>query len=294
MTIDQLELPADAPPVALPAVMRRPEPSGVPAVAAPVAVPSVESILMAAVERGVDAANLERLVALHERVTQQRAVQAFNEALAAFQRDCPPIIKNRDALNKDGRQMYRFADLSEITTIIDPILQRHGLSKKWDTDMVGDLTVTTCTIAHVAGHRESSKFTCKGSGTSLMNAAQVSASAVTFGRRHSLVLALGLTVDEDDDGRRAAPRDKPDADPEQPKVPTRAERQAAGDGSPRVTVEDLNDLAVEWRQATKNPKGTAAEFAAWAKGVLKTDADLTRVGSWTVDSIDAVRGALPE
>ena len=223
-----------------------------PAPAAPAA-PSIESILMLAVERGTDPANLERLVALHERVAAQRAEQAFVAAMLAFSEQCPAVMKTGEAFDKNGKQLYRYATLEEVTKVVDPVLRKNGLTYSWDTDLLNDLTVVTCTVRHVAGHKQSSKFTCKGTGTQIMSAAQIAASATTFGRRYSLLCALGITADLDTDDRRPVPQPQPEADAAAPKVGTRAERAARqpaapDDGTPRVSAKMLNGLVEEWKR----------------------------------------------
>ena len=283
-----------------PVLATRPAADLVPAAPAALA---IEQILQTAVERGVDAANLERLVALYERVNAQRNEQALIAALHAFRAECPPILKNRDA-TKGTQTLYRYADLSEITKVVDPVLFRHQLAYGWGMRLEGELTVITCTVRHVGGGRTSSDFYCKATGTSMMSAAQVAASAVTFGKRQSLVCVLGIHVDDDDDGRRAPPMPRPDPDPSAPRVGTRAERaaqaaqpQPSGDGPPPVTAEDLKGLLSRWREATKRPNGTVTDFAAWVVEKLKlTDGyrDLTRVAHWSVDLVEATRQAMAE
>jgi hypothetical protein len=78
----------------LPAVA---EPRQVQRVDAPLAPPTIEQILIAAVERGIDPDALEKLVALQERVEAKRAEKAFNAAMATFKAECPSILKNREA-----------------------------------------------------------------------------------------------------------------------------------------------------------------------------------------------------
>jgi hypothetical protein len=78
--------------------------------------------------------------------------------------------------------LYRYVDLEELTKVIDPHLHKNSLFYSWDTDILNDLTVVTCTVRHVDGHHQSSKFTCKASGTQMMSPAQIAASAVTFGK----------------------------------------------------------------------------------------------------------------
>lgn len=247
------------------------------------AAPSIESTLAIAVEKGIDAASMEKLVMLYERIADKRAAQAFAVALAAFKAEVGPILKRSEACDKNNKVMYRFADLEAITKTVDPVLLKHGLTYTFDSSMLEGLTIVKCTVRHIDGHKESSNFTCKGSGTPIMNAAQVSASAVTFGRRYSLVLALGLTVDNDDDGRRAAaPNPAPDHDTTAPQVATREQRRQPQDAAPRVSGADLAKLKKIWEERSEKP-GTLDEFKAWAAGVLERDAaTLDRTSSWSI------------
>jgi hypothetical protein len=126
-----------------------------------------------------------------------------------------------------------------------------------------------------------------------MSDAQKSASAVTFGRRYTLTGVLGLTVDEDDDGRRLAePNPQPPADPAAPRVPTREERSAPADPN-RVTAADLNALLAHYRDRTENPEANPGELAEWASGLLGVPANLLGTPrNWTREGIDKCREAM--
>lgn len=260
--------------------------------------PQIESILMAALRQGVPPETLERLVALQERVTAQRAEQALNEAMLAFRKTCPPILRKSEARdpNKGDRLLYKFADLSEVTKVVDPHLFANGLSYTWDSDADGSHTTVICTVHHVAGAKRTAKFRAPGRGTSIMSPAQVEASLLTFGKRQSLLAALGVTTDIDDDGRRVGALPAPAADPTAPRVGTRAEREAdenfSSDSIPRVTAEDLNQLAVAWRAKLKPADIGRGAFVTWCKQTLRTETDLNKVANWTVDAFDACKEAL--
>jgi hypothetical protein len=129
-----------------------------------------------------------------------------------------------------------------------------------------------------------------------MSPAQVEASLLTFGKRQSLLAALGVTTDIDDDGRRAPALPSPAHDPAAPRVGTRAEREAdenfTSDEMPRVTAEDLNQLAVTWRAKLKPADNGRRAFVAWCVQTLRTETDLNKVANWTVDALDACKEAL--
>jgi len=162
-------------------------------------------LLAQAIEKGLGVEALERLVALHERASDRVAAQEFAGALAAFQQECPNIGKsaNVDYVTKTGvRVQYRFAPLDKIAEVIRPILAKHGLSYKWNSEVRDGAIRVVCTLRHANGHSDSSEFTCPTeSNTPAMSAPQKVAAALSFGRRQSLVQVLGLSAtDDDDDG----------------------------------------------------------------------------------------------
>lgn len=159
------------------------------------------SLVRMAIERGVDVAVLERLVALQERVTERNARAAYFEALAEFQEKCPQIAKSKTAkiVSKSGGQFsYTYAPLDEITRTIRPHLKAVGLSYSWDVAAEGPVLVVTAILRHVEGHSERSSFPVPVDKGGRMSDAQATGAALTYGRRQSLVAVLGLTTTDDD------------------------------------------------------------------------------------------------
>ncbi len=166
-----------------------------------------ERLLELAVEKGVSVEALEKLVNLHERMSDRVAAREFADAMAAFQAECPPIRKTSTAkvVTKSGGQYsYAYAELDEIARTVRPLLHRHGLSYTWDSVLsdTGDRIRVICTVAHVNGHKATATFEASTKQlTGAMSAQQEVAAALTFGRRQSLIQALGLTTcDPDEDG----------------------------------------------------------------------------------------------
>ncbi len=161
------------------------------------------SLVRLAIERNVDVEVLERLVALQEHVLERNAKSAFIAALARFQEECPILIKsgNVDFGSKGGRVNYQFAPLEDIVHAIRPVLGRNGLSFSHDSEMLEGNIRVICTIRHIDGHSEQATFTCPMAGitSSGMNSAQQAGSAITYGRRYSLIQALGLVTEADTD-----------------------------------------------------------------------------------------------
>lgn len=163
----------------------------------------VTELLRLAVERGTPVEHLEKLVDLHERMEARQARRDFAEALAAFQRECPPIAHSKRVefvTAKGGKVKYSYAELDEIAKVINPILTKHGLSYHWtDTDIdEKGMLVTTCVLSHVGGHSQSSRFKLPTQNESTASPQQKIGAAETYAKRRSLLSVLGLTTAESD------------------------------------------------------------------------------------------------
>ena len=163
--------------------------------------------LIQAAEDKVPVEALEKLVALQERILDRKASAAYNDAMAQFQNEVPPIAKNTRAniTTKSGASYgYNYAELDAIVTVVRPIAHKHGLSFSWDSEITENGSMrTTCTCRHTMGHKESATFTCPVEQAGRMSEPQKNAAALTFGRRQSLVEILGLTTcDPDTDAAR--------------------------------------------------------------------------------------------
>lgn len=113
------------------------------------------------------------------------------KALAAFQQEVPVIHKGTSGYG------YSYADLSEILSVVNPILKKHGLG--FTQPMKGTKLKTI--VFHVdSGESIESEVdipqnvTLKG-----MNEFQSAGSGITYYRRYSLASTLGLVTDIDND-----------------------------------------------------------------------------------------------
>ena len=131
-------------------------------------------------------------------------------ALLAAQREFPPIAK--DAVNPFHKS--RYATLDAVLSAVCPILHKHGLALTQsvgtpDRDEAGHLTAFTITTT--LHHAESGETLSSSLPMPLAKSdPQGAGGAVTYARRYSLQLALGVCADEDDDGNSAS---KPSARP---------------------------------------------------------------------------------
>jgi hypothetical protein len=162
---------------------------------------TIADLIRVALEHGADVGALERLQALHERVSDRMAAAEFSAALHEFQQDIPPITTSRTAniaTRSGGTYSYRYAELDHLVRVIRPCLYTHGLSYTWDSEVTDGTLRCVCTLRHVNGHQTAAAFTCPTTSASGMNDQQKVAAALTFARRQSLIQVLGLTTTDTD------------------------------------------------------------------------------------------------
>ena len=169
-------------------------------------VPAVDmkSALLEIVQRkDIDPERLEKFLELQIKMENRQAQQIFNEAFAAFQGECPIIVrKNKVSF---GKTNYDYAALDEIVAIAKPLLKKHGLSYAFNISIDGKTSVLTTIINHSCGHTKDFQYYFDTlHDDERMNASQRRKSAVTYAKRAALENALGIvTAGEDDDARRA-------------------------------------------------------------------------------------------
>jgi hypothetical protein len=249
--------------------------------ATPLAAVNAESLLSQAITAGVNIETLERLVALRATLRAEQAQQAFLEAMAGFQGECPVIPK--DATAKGGKFSYNYAPLDTIITTIQPHLRRWGLIHTIDTRQVDENGVTyqeaTCTISHVQGHSQTSTFRAPIDQGASMNDMQKAASAQTYAKRYALVNAYGIvTGDEDDDagGKHvgSAPEAPPAKLPEVRGVPEEVDLREGGEG------------AKKWKKWGAKLKGQFYGTFSATDGAKLEKARDEKIAVWITYSID--------
>lgn len=153
------------------------------------------SLIQVAIESNADIEKLERLMQLQQQWDSQQGRKHFYEALAAFQRECPDILKTKKAHNSF------YAPLGDIMNQIRGLLADCGLSIRFEQDHSNGVTVT-CVVTHKDGHAERTTMSAPADSSGSKNEIQAIASAVTYLQRYTLIGALGITTaDADMDGR---------------------------------------------------------------------------------------------
>jgi hypothetical protein len=141
----------------------------------------------------------------------------LNAALMAAIKNMPAWItaeKDNMAFKAPTGKVLKYATLKQILESVRPHLHeqgiriKQGMSRSWPNDEGGGSKGRLIPVYTMLVHSESGEFdeTLIEIPLSVMSA-QAMGSAITYGRRYSLLAALGLATDEaDDDGETAKPK----------------------------------------------------------------------------------------
>ena len=100
-----------------------------------------------------------------------------------------------------GKYSYNYADLADVLTHVRPHLARHGLSITQDVITTPHSVEVASTLLHKSGeYLTFSPLVLPAGG-----APQQFGSVITYARRYSLLAALGIASETDDDAAGAAP-----------------------------------------------------------------------------------------
>lgn len=159
-----------------------------------------QAALLAAVQHGPD--TVERIVALINAQEDRAAARELAKARAEFQAECPVVPKSSTAkiATKSGTSFsYAYAELDEIAETVKPFLHKHGFSYSWDAEFKNGEVQCTCILTHAAGHSMKTLFAAPTDAASSMSGPQRNAAALTYAKRQSLLMALGISTGEPSD-----------------------------------------------------------------------------------------------
>ncbi len=216
----------------------------------------VSAIANAARDPNVDVEKMERLWAMHEKMQDRQAEQAFYESMKAAQSEMPTIGKDRHNTQTNSD----YATLDAINQRITPIYTRHGFSLTFDTtdSPLADHVRVVCRVLHRDGHSKTYSYDTPMDATGIggkVNKTPTHArgSAITYGRRYLTLMIFNLSTGYDDDGNASSGYDSSDW------------LTAISDAS---DMDQLNKLADELKAATIPAaalKGIRARWSARAK-----------------------------
>lgn len=161
--------------------------------------PDPLEILQAAVDKGLQPETLKQLMELQERWEANEARKEFVEAMNAFKKNPPEILKNRHV--KFGNTEYDHATLDHVCQQVSERLSAHGISHRWTVEQADARIKVTCVLTHQRGHSETTTLEGPPDNSGSKNAIQAVGSAVTYLQRYTLLAATGLAAKgQDTDG----------------------------------------------------------------------------------------------
>jgi hypothetical protein len=170
---------------------------------------SPHALMAMALESKADPAILSRLMDLQERWDATQARKAYVEAMSAFKRDVPSVLRKDAAVDfttAKGRTHYKHASLGGIVNQVTVAMGKHGLSASWETKQAQGVVTVTCHVTHCQGHRESVTLSGPPDDSGNKNVIQQIGSSVTYLQRYTLLSALGLATADQDDADNRGPR----------------------------------------------------------------------------------------
>lgn len=163
------------------------------------------SVLVYAMEKGADMAQIEKLLELQMKWEADQARKAFVADMAEFKKNPPKIIKDKlvGYENRDGTFTgYKHATLGNVTNAVIEGLAKHGFSHAWEPEQRDGKIYVTCIITHKLGHSTRTTLDSAKDDSGKKNSIQAVGSAISYLQRYTLLLACGLATHDqtDDDG----------------------------------------------------------------------------------------------
>lgn len=164
------------------------------------------TVIAQMIEKGYDPSALAQMMELKRQYDKDRAAEAFAEAIAGFQAECPQILKENVVMNKDVAkgERYRFASFENVMTAISPYLAKFRIAVTFSSPPQPDgMNLTICRLQvgnHFADHPFSAPWpNIERIATAMyMTEAQAVGMVRSYFKRYALCDALNLVVAKED------------------------------------------------------------------------------------------------
>ncbi len=166
---------------------------------------TADIILQGLTGKDVDLDKLEKLLEIKGKYEAEENKKIFQVKFAEMQAELPIIKKTNTVKDNSGNTAYKYAPLEKIIEQIKDVLKKHKFSYRW-TETASDKENHRKVNCHIMGwgHEQITSIDIPIPDVNkLTNKTQMAGSAMTYGKRYSLIGALGIIADEDDDGRGA-------------------------------------------------------------------------------------------
>lgn len=166
----------------------------------------IQVISKAASDPAVDVDKLERLMAMHERITAREAEKAFNVAMTACQLEIKQVAPDAD--NPQTRSKY--ATYAKLDSVLRPVYTKHGFALSFDEgESKPDTVRVVCIVSHIGGHsrtyhRDMPADGKGAKGGDVMTKTHAAGAAGSYGARYLLKGIFNVAIGEyDNDGNGA-------------------------------------------------------------------------------------------
>lgn len=157
------------------------------------AVLPIAKLLQGIVQGGVtseNAAALEKVVGLYERMEEKAAERLFNRAFVNLQSDLPVIVASSVIPNRGKYE--RFEDV--MRQIAEP-LKNNGFTVSFSMEAQENRVLVTCHLRHIGGHSTSNQFSVRTGKAD--SETQADCKAATTAKRNALLQALNIVIRQD-------------------------------------------------------------------------------------------------
>lgn len=155
--------------------------------------------IIEAVTRGdMPVETVERLVALSEKMMEQRRRQAYAEAMARLQAKLPQISKE-GRIDVSGQTRSRYSRLEDIDIAIKPLLAEEGFSFSFNEESAeGQVRRFSGKLSHKDGHFETKFITLPLDTSGSKNSVQSAGSTTTYAIRYLIKMHLNIVEKGED------------------------------------------------------------------------------------------------
>lgn len=251
-----------------------------------------QSTLLAVISRAAsdpacDIEKMERLLAMHERMQERQAEQAFNEAMNAVQAETRRVAA--DANNAQTRSKY--ATYAALDRALRPIYSAHGFSISFDTGTdapEGNVRVLAY-VSHSGGHTRTYRALIpsdgKGAkGGDVMTKTHAFGAASSYGMRYLLKMIFNVAIGEDDDDGNIGQHAKEATPPAQP---PRQERQATPAAKQPYPQESFDKNFAAWKALVESGTKSTKDIIS----TIESKATLTKEQREEIELISAPTAA---
>lgn len=158
-----------------------------------------EELIQQAITQGASVETMEKLLAMRRELRAEAAKEAFDEAMARFQAECPVIKKTSKVYEKDKRTVrYSFAPIDSIVDQVKEPLANNGLSYTVIVENSEKGMTVICRVKHILGHSEDSPFFVPIGTEAYMSDVQKYGARSTFAKRYAFCNAFGIMTGDGD------------------------------------------------------------------------------------------------